>query len=87
MTNNNLPQLIIKNDFDGYFESLVKSWIERKKTDFKHSKIVVTDEPWRPYTVSYEIHEDTINLDFYSALRRGFGELSSKEITEIIELL
>lgn len=81
------PELVIEEDYDGYFEGLVKGMIENKNGKFKHKKIVVTSGPYRPYTMGYESKDDTINIDFYSAIRNGFGSLSNDDIDQMTELL
>lgn len=81
------PIIEVKKDYDGYFERLVKGWVAKKKGDFKHKKIVISSGPWRSDAISYQSDGETIVLDFYAALRNGFGWLSAKEQEEIIELL
>lgn len=86
-----LPEVVVEEDYDGYFESFVKGLIarkaERRTQEFKHFKIVITAGPWRPYAVMWEEKDDGLYLDFYSALRRGFGSLSSEEVDELTKLL
>ncbi len=85
------PKLTIEKDYEGYFERLVKSWIDQKRQagkEFQHSEIVVTSGPYRSDAVRYRSTKDKIlHLDFYSALRRGFGELTQEDVNGIIELL
>lgn len=86
------PEIVIKNDYDGYFEGLVRSMVKEKVASgkpFNHTKIVVTAGPWRQSALSYASDEETktITLDWYAALRRGFGEFSDQDRKETIELL
>lgn len=84
------PEVVVGQDYDGYFERLVRGWIERKLQSgapFKHARVNVTAGPYRPYAVTFEQDEEQISLDFYSALRTGFGSLSLSEIDQIIALL
>lgn len=84
------PVVLVGQDYEGYFEALVKHWVERKVQSgvpFKNRKIYVTAGPYRPAAVAYEVVGDTLKLDFYAALRRGFGALSEQDVVELIELL
>lgn len=83
----NYPEVVVVNDFDGYFARLVDGLIERHEGDFKHKTIRITAGPWRPYAVDYHSDGETITLDFYSALRAGFGSLSDEDLTELSKLL
>ncbi len=74
----------------GYFETLVRRWIDEAESaghEFKHECVRITAGPWRSYAVMFEREGKTLHLDFYSALRTGFGSLDPKEIAEIKELL
>ena len=77
----------VLSDYDGYFESLVRLWIDKKTDPLKHSKFIISAGPWRSSVVTYKSEADTLYLDFYSAFRKGFGELSEQEVKEIIEIL
>lgn len=78
--------IVVKSDYDGYFESLVRSWVARKPEP-KHKTILITAGPYRMAAVSYASDAETLYLDFYSALRRGFGCLSKEEVDEIVEII
>jgi hypothetical protein len=82
------PTIKVNSDYDGYFESLVKGWL-KKKENFNHDIISISAGPWRSAAVSYEsfTKEKRIHLDFYSALRTGFGLLTESDVAEIIDLL
>jgi len=84
------PALRVDSDFEGYFERLVDGWIMRKRDagePFKHGQILVTAGPYRPSAVTYESWSGTLHLDFYSALRAGFGSLSERDVEELVALL
>jgi hypothetical protein len=81
------PTVIVERDYDGYFERLVNSWIDRKTGKFNHKTIVIYSGPYRSSAVSFHKNGDSITLDFYAALRAGFGSLSEAEVSQIIELL
>lgn len=84
------PELVVNSDYDRYFKRLVDGWIQQKRTSgkpFRHKKILVTAGPYRMSAVSYESKGDRLTLDFYAALRTGFGALSAQDIVEIIALL
>jgi len=85
-----LPTLVITSDYDGYFGRMVAEWIGRKSTSgaqFKHHTIEITSGPYRNDAVTYVSRNRRLVLDFYSALRTGFGSLSDQDILDIIELL
>ena len=84
------PELRVKSDYDRYFEELVDRWIESKRKSgeaFNHTAIVVTAGPYRSAAVSYHSKDGVLHLDFYSALRAGFGSLSAQDVREIKALL
>jgi hypothetical protein len=80
------PEIIVESDYDGYFERLVRGWCDKKTMPFRHKKIIITAGPYRSCAVSAMKDDEgkTIRLDFYAALRTGFGQLDSAEINEII---
>jgi hypothetical protein len=87
-----VPQITVKSDFDGYFEGLVKHWVNDKANNggtFKCEVIEVSAGPYRAAAVSYERKESgrVLALDFYSAIRRGFGSLSEQDVIDIQELM
>jgi hypothetical protein len=84
------PIVEVRTDYDGYFEALVREWIDDKAesgAEFNHGVVTVNAGPYHSYAVSYEKDGTTIHLDFYSALRTGFGNLSAEDIAAIKELL
>jgi len=82
-----LVEVIVKKDYDGFFEAFVWSLIDEKGGKTKHKKIVITAGPYRAYVVRYEDAGDTLYLDFYSAFRVGFGTLTREEREKLKELL
>lgn len=70
-------ELEVKQDFDGYFENLVKQAIDVKKSKgekFRWKKIIITAGPYRDYDMhGKRTPEGDLNIDFYSAVRNGFG--------------
>jgi len=90
--NEDRPIVQVDSDYEGYFAGLVNRWIEEKAKQgkrFNHKVVSISAGPWRMAAVSFETfkEEKRIHLDFYSALRVGFGSLSRTEVEEIEELL
>lgn len=87
-----IPKPLIKTekDYENYFTDWVQEWCNEKQKSgepFKHNLIVITAGPYRPSAVTYKSEGDTLHLDFYSALRRGFGEISNEEVQELKAIL
>jgi len=85
------PQVVVAQDYDGYFERFVRELIDKKQQEggtFKSLKIIVNAGPYRESAVRYAWRESekTLILDFYSALRAGFGSLSETDIQGIKDL-
>ena len=84
------PVIKVEQDYEGCFEGMVRSWIKLKEEsgeEFLSEEIVITAGPWRPYAVTTKRKDKTLHIDFYSALRVGFGALSQSEVKEIIRCL
>lgn len=81
------PVVEVLQDYDGYFEGVVRRWVEEKGPPFRHDVIQVSAGPWRPYAVAFRDAGATLTLDFYSAIRAGFGELAASEVEKIKEML
>jgi hypothetical protein len=81
------PVVVVERDYDGFFEALVRSWIREHKGPFHHDTIVICSGPYRMDAVSYASLDGTLALDFYSALRMGFGALSSQDVAELVKML
>jgi hypothetical protein len=86
------PTVVVKKDFNGYFEKLVNSWLDVAVSSgysFKHHTIVVNAGPYRAVAVTVEDTDNPgeVMVDFYSGLRAGFGELSRMDVAGIIDML
>jgi hypothetical protein len=87
------PKVVVERDYDGYFERLTNSWLDRAIElghDFKYHTIVITSGPYRSSVVTVNAlpsNPGEVNLDFYAASRVGFGSLSEQDVLGIIELL
>ena len=83
------PTIVIERDFDGYFEHLVRGWIKKQREmglKSRHHTVKIDAGPYRSDAVSCRPDgEGGILLDFYSAIRTGFGSLRDQEIQDIIE--
>lgn len=78
------PIICIEKDYDGYFRSLVEALVLTKTTPFKSKRIIVTSGPYRSYAVQCDLDKDgTLYIDFYSAIRNGFGGLSEADLKAI----
>ncbi len=80
-------KVTVASDYDGYFENLVRRLVADHVGEFAHDEIVVSASPYRPSAVTYRSEGKTIYLNWYSALRRGFGGLSEKDLEELSALL
>lgn len=81
-----IPMICVKKDYDGYFTGLVLSWCKSKTTEFKSKAIILSAGPYRPDAVScYHDHEGRLHIDFYAAIRAGFGGLSTEDVNAIME--
>ena len=84
------PELRVDSDYDRYFERLVDGWIQRKRAaggTFAHAVVRITAGPYRSDAVTTHSKDGVLHLDFYSALRTGFGSLSEADVNAVIELL
>lgn len=81
------PVITVKQDYDDFFRRLVIGWCVLHEGPFHHKEIVITAGPWRSVAVSLDSRGDVLHMDFYSALRTGFGDLSEDERQEIIRRL
>jgi len=81
------PIIIVEKDYDGYFESLVRSWIKQHKeagNKFLHKTLRIVSGPYRSSAVTMRSDgESRMTLDFYSAIRSGFGELTDEDVQDI----
>lgn len=69
-------------DFPGFFHRITDE-VAYYITNPEIKKIIVTAGPFRPYGASLSwINKENgiISIDYYSALRAGFGSISAKEV-------
>lgn len=81
--------IIIKSDFDGYFERLTRQIVSLAQSP-KAKRVIVTAGPYRcdALTVNkVKDDPDAVNLDFYSAIRNGFGSLSQEDLIQAAKLI
>lgn len=82
------PEIVVEQDYDDYFLRLVQNWIgEQRKRGLKsrHQKIVVEACPYNSTAVSARSDgETTLHLEFYAALRTGFGRLTERDVEALI---
>ena len=83
------PVIEVVSDYDGFFEGLVRSWVDQHRGEFKNTRIVITSGPYRAYDVRFEATEPGIlKFDFYSVCRiRGGPDLSEADTQELVALL
>lgn len=80
------PTLVVKSDYNGYFEGLARKIIslaEQAGHEFKYKTVIVTAGPYRSdaMTVNKVPEDETaVRIDFYSALRNGFGSLEEGDL-------
>lgn len=80
-------KLIVEQDYDGYFERLTKQIVGYVRNP-KYKEVVVTSGPYRLDAVSvYKISDDAVRLDYYAALRKGFGTLTEQNMRDVAKLL
>ena len=76
------------NDYDNYFTdwaTLLANKLEQKPNN-KITQIDVNSGPYRSYGMSYDVDNTTLKLDFYSAVRTGFGSIgtTTDELADIL---
>lgn len=72
------PNIVIVNDYDGYFQRWSEKLAEElEKVDNEVIKTIRVDSgPYRNSGLSYSLSKDgVLDLDFYSAVRTGFGSI------------
>lgn len=80
------PEIVVVSDYDGYFEGLVRRWVHEKAAaggEFRHRVVSVSAGPYRMDAVTCRSDGETLHVDFYSALRVGFGGLSADEVEAV----
>lgn len=78
------PRIKVESDFDGYFEHRVRAVLS-KVLNCPWEEIYISAGPWRLYGMSASHRGKVLYLDFYSALRTGFGSLEDEEIQQVLE--
>lgn len=80
-------KVVVESDFDGYFERLAHKIVALVKKP-KYETVTVSAGPWRSYGMAVnKVDDKTVNLDFYSAIRTGFGALSDEDLAGAAKLL
>lgn len=81
----------VVRDFDGYFEHLTRRILARADAlghALKYKVVQIDAAPYRADALRIvEVDSDTVRLDFYSALRTGFGSLSAQDLDAAARLL
>ena len=84
-------EVMVEHDFDGYFEHLTRRILARADAlghALKYRRVVVDAGPWRADALSViHVDADTVRLEYYSALRKGFGSLSAEDLDAAARLL
>lgn len=82
-------KIIVIKDYDGYFERMVRSWVQDLASRGKKCRnpvIKIDAGPYRPDAFSCSIDEqDAMVFSFYSAIRSGFGSLTREDELKIID--
>lgn len=82
------PEISVERDYDGYFERLVISWVaeqRRRGLLARHKKIIIDANPYASCAVSARSDGvETLQLEFYSAVRTGFGRLTDADRDSLI---
>lgn len=79
--------IIVGSDYDGYFEGLTKR-IVALVTNPKYETVIVSAGPYRAYSMYLtKIDDKTCGIDYYSAIRAGFGSLSEDDLISAAKLL
>jgi len=78
-----MVQVVVHQDYDGYFESRVRGLLAEKANP-KHSVVHVNALPWLPDGCQYESKDGVLHLTFYAALRAGFGNLDWNDVKGIL---
>ena len=86
---NSTIKLTIENDYDGFFKEWTKELVKLLKAKKSAiTEVVVSAGPYRNYGMAYEIKGTTLELDFYSAVRNGFGGIGCTQeefATQLVE--
>ena len=86
------PNVVVLKDYDGFFggwANRLADEIQKGGNDYL-TTIEVTSGPYRSCGMAYEMTGTTLKLDFYSAVRNGFGSIGctvEEFAAEVIEHL
>lgn len=82
--------LDIEKDFDNYFGTIVCNEIIPNLTTNKITWIILSSGPYRNYDVDInwiDKEKELIHIDYYSAVRVGFGTPHTDEVIEMLNNL
>lgn len=80
--------ILVENDYDGYFESFVRSVLKdalKQGKKLKYTTYVISTGGFRMYDFAWEVKKDdptVVRLDFYSVLRHRGGP-DDEELMEV----
>ena len=80
-------EITVINDYDGYFRGWAVSLAAELETLNSNIKeIIVNSGPYRSYGMKYIVDDGVVWLDFYSAVRNGFGSIgcTTKELAKTL---
>lgn len=75
-------QVVVVNDYDGYFEGKVRDALSRIVCPYAVVRVSAT--PYLADALQFEPRGDEISLKFYSGLRRGFGRLDWSIMLDVL---
>jgi hypothetical protein len=87
MNTANTAKVRIINDYDNFFGSWANELaqeLSKLSSSSSIQEITVNSGPYRSYGMSYNLKDNVLHLDFYSAARMGFGSIgcTPKELAE-----
>jgi hypothetical protein len=79
--------ICVESDYGGYFEAIARKIVSLAPNP-KYKRMIVTAGPYRLYALTVDkVDDETVQLDFYSAIRAGFGSLSENDLIEAAKLI
>ncbi len=78
-----MTQIKTVTDFDGYFTAMVSDALKRVGESI-YTTIHITSGPYRSYAMDARRSGTELHLDFYSALRAGFGQLDQADLDRVV---
>ncbi len=84
-----MPKIVVENDYDGYFEGLVRSWyanLEREGIKPLRKKVVVTcgTHSLTPLIAVVLDGGETLRLDFFVSISLGYGEVTNGDLAAAV---